>query len=68
MNSKSEIWSEQKWALVDIMEQYGVDVDKAGDIAFRIGNYFEDRMIELGWQVMDDLIHTFDLLDEDNNV
>jgi hypothetical protein len=65
MSKEREVWSEQKWLLIDIMEQYGVDVDKAEDIGFQIGNAFEERMIELGWDVMDSLIQTYELLDGD---
>lgn len=67
MSNETEIWSEQKWTLIDIMEQYNVDIDKAGDISMRIGNYFDDRMIELGWDVMDSLINDFRLLEDSND-
>jgi hypothetical protein len=60
-----EVWSEIKWQLGDIMTQYGVSEEKASDIVFAIGSHFEDRMIELGWDVMDSLIHTFNLLDDE---
>jgi hypothetical protein len=61
-----EVWSEIKWQLGDIMTQYGVSEDKAAEIADTIGRDFEDRLIELGWDVMDSLIHTYNLLgDED---
>lgn len=67
MSNETEIWSEQKWTLIDIMEQYNVDIDKAGDISLRIGKYFEDRMIELGWEVMDSLVYDFRLLEDSND-
>jgi hypothetical protein len=59
-----EVWSKIEWQLLDIMEQYGVSEDKAGDIAFTIASDFEDRMVELGWDVIDSLIQTFNLLDD----
>ena len=60
-----EVWSKIEWQLLDIMEQYGVSEDKAGDIAFTIASDFEDRMVELGWDVIDSLIQTFNLLDDE---
>jgi phage portal protein BeeE len=67
MSKEREVWSEQKWLLIDIMEQYGVDVDMAEDIGFKIGNAFEERMIELGWDVMDSLIQTYEIQEEIDN-
>jgi hypothetical protein len=61
-----EVWSEIKWQLDDIMTQYGVSEDKAGEIASEIGNYFEERLVELGWDVMDSLIHTYNLLEDED--
>jgi hypothetical protein len=60
-----EVWSEIRWELGDIMAQYGVSEDKAGEIASEIGNYFEERLIELGWEVMDSLVHSSNLLDDE---
>jgi hypothetical protein len=61
-----EVWSEIKWQLDDIMTQYGVSEDKAGEIASEIGNYFEERLVELGWDVMDSLIQTYNLLEDED--
>ena len=61
-----EVWSEIKWQLGDIMTQYGVSEDKAAEIADTIGRDFEDRLIELGWDVMDSLIHTYNLLEDED--
>jgi hypothetical protein len=60
-----EVWSEIKWQLGDIMTQYGVSEEKASDIVFAIGEHFEDRLIELGWEVMDSLINTYNLLEDE---
>ena len=60
-----EVWSETRWLLDDIIAQYGVSEEKAADIAFVIGRHFEDRMIELGFDVMDSLIHTYNLLEDE---
>jgi hypothetical protein len=60
-----EVWSQIEWQLLDIMEQYGVSEDKAGEIASEIGSQFEERLVELGWDVLDSLIQTFGLLDEE---
>jgi hypothetical protein len=59
-----EVWSEIKWTLEDIMVHYEVSEEQASDIAFAVSNLFEDRMIELGWDVLDSLIQTFHLLEE----
>jgi hypothetical protein len=61
-----EVWSEIKWQLGDIMTQYGVSEDKAAEIVDTIGRDFEDRLIELGWDVMDSLIHTYNLLEDED--
>jgi hypothetical protein len=58
-----EIWSEIKWQLGDIMTQYAVSEDKAIEIVETIGRHFEDRLIELGWDVMDSLIQSYNLLE-----
>jgi hypothetical protein len=60
-----EVWSEIKWQLGDIMTQYDVSEEKASDIVFAIGEHFEDRLIELGWEVMDSLINTYNLLEDE---
>ena len=60
-----QVWSEIKWQLDDIMTQYGVSEDKAAEIVDTIGRDFEDRLIELGWDVMDSLIHTYNLLEDE---
>lgn len=63
-----EIWATVDWQLEDIMTQYDVSEDKAVEIANSIGNHFEERLIELGWEVMDSLIQTFNLLDDEDEV
>ena len=60
-----EVWSEIKWQLGDIMTQYGVSEDKAVEIVDTIGRYFEDHLIERGWEIMDSLIHTYNLLEDE---
>lgn len=61
-----EVWSKVEWQLGDIMIHYGVSEEKAAEIADSIGEHFEDRLIELGWDVMDSLIHTYNLLEEES--
>lgn len=60
-----EVWSKIEWQLLDIMEQYGVSEEKAGDIASEIETQFEERLVELGWDVMDSLIQTLGLLNDE---
>jgi hypothetical protein len=60
-----EIWSTQDWRLVDIMDVYAVSEEKADAIAEVIANHFESRMIELGWEVMDSLIQSYNLLEDE---
>lgn len=61
-----EIWSELKWEIADIADHfYWISDEKAQEIAFTIGKYFDERMIELGFDVMDSLVQTFGLLDDE---
>lgn len=63
--AKETIWANVTWQLADLMEQYEVSEEKAEAIAEVIGSHLEDRLIELGFDVMDSLIQTFNLLDDE---
>lgn len=39
--------------------------EKCQEMLFKVSNYMEDRLIELGWEVLEDLLNMYDDEDED---
>lgn len=53
------------WCAYDLMSAYNLSEEKAVDVLDQISGILEDRSIELGWEVIDSIIH--DYLDEELN-
>ena len=62
MVNENTVWSEQRWLLADIMDRYGLSEDKAAEVSATIANAFEDRIIEQGWELIDNLIYFYGAL------
>ena len=45
-----------KWTPQDLVNAYDFDEDKAMEVLDRIAETLEDRSIELGWEIIDDLL------------
>ena len=65
-NPMYEKYVETSWCPADVKALYEHWSDeKCQDMLFKVANYLEDRLIELGWQVLEDLIAMQEDIDED---
>lgn len=61
-----EKYVEISWCPADVKALYGHWSDeKCQDMLFKVCNYMEDRLIELGWSVLEDLLDLQGDIDED---
>lgn len=63
-----EKYAEVAWCPADIkaLNEHWSD-EKCQEMLFKISSYLEDRLIELGWQVMEDLLDLFTEDEEEDN-
>lgn len=58
-NAMMEKYVVTSWCPADVKELTGWSDEKCQEMLFKVSNYMEDRLIELGWQVLEDLLDMY---------
>jgi hypothetical protein len=65
-NPMMEKYVETSWCPADVKELTGLSDEACMKLLWKVAPYLEDRLIELGWQVLEDLIGMYGDEEEDD--